>query len=400
MEQADVVVVGAGPGGSSAAYFLARAGARVILLDKETFPRDKTCGDCVSGSALKQLDRMGLNGWIETEGFHAPSGVRIGAPNGELAVLEIASRSNQTFRFGRTIPRRKLDTALLGVATAAGAQFMAGARATGTSVEDGSANVYVVANGKTQTLRCQIVIAADGTKGSFSHSVGLQEGPLVGVAVRAYLAGDDHCENFFDMFYEADIVPGYGWVFPVGHGVCNVGIGMTVMQANGNSLKGQLQEFISTNPHVLDRLPNHKVVEGPHGASLYWSFRPKRAYRDRLLAVGDAVGLINPLTGSGISKALISGEIAAQCAHDAVASGDCSADSLAIYGRKLWSRFGKRHVQLKIVQRLFRHRRILNRLVYLLNHEASANQVASNILRSKMDYMALLKPSVLIRLLV
>lgn len=400
MEQADVVVVGAGPGGSSAAYFLARAGARVVLLDKETFPRDKTCGDCVSHSALEQLSRMGLDGWLETRSFHAPTGVRIGAPNGELAVLEISSHSEQTFRFGRIIPRRELDATLLNVATAAGAQFVAGARATGMSVDNERANVYVVANGKTQTLRCQIVIAADGTKGSFSHSVGLQKGPLVGVAVRAYLAGDDHCENFFDVFYEADIVPGYGWVFPVGHGICNVGIGMIAMQANGNSLKSRLQEFISTNPYVLDRLPNHKVVEGPHGASLCWSFRPKRTYRDRLLTVGDVVGLINPLTGSGISKALISGEIAAQCAYDALASGDCSADGLAIYGGKLWARFGKRHVQLKIVQRLFRHRRILNRLVYLLNHEASANQVASNILRSKMDYVALLKPSVLVRLLV
>lgn len=219
MKQVDVVVVGDGPGGSSAAYFLARAGVRVILLDKETFPRDKACGDGASRRSLSQLARMGLNGSLEAEGFHAPTGVRIRAPSGELASLEIPFRSAPSHSFGRFIPRKKLDAALFEAAIAVGAESVAGVRATGMSLDDHGGNVFVIANNKAETLHCQIVIAADGTKGSFSRNIGLQNGPLLGIAARAYLAGDDLYESFVDVLYEPDILPCYGWVFPVGHGV-------------------------------------------------------------------------------------------------------------------------------------------------------------------------------------
>jgi geranylgeranyl reductase family protein len=400
MAKVDVLVVGAGPGGSSAAYFLARAGVRVLLLDKGTFPRDKTCGDGVTRRALRQLARMGLDGWLGEMGFHVPTCVRLGAPNGELAVLENPSHGDLPFGFARIVPRRKLDVALLGAATTAGAQFVPGMQATGMVTDADGAEVYATANGRATTLRCQIVVAADGTQGSFSRAVGLQRGPLLCVAVRAYLGGADRHEGFMDLLYESDILPGYGWVFPLGHGLCNVGIGVPPERARKMNLKERLQEFIATNPHVLDRLPNYEVVAAPRGAGLYAHFRPWRTYQDRLLAVGDAAGLVNPLTGSGISKALISGEIAARCACDALTGGDCSSRGLAFYGRRLWERFGKRHSQLGLLQRLFGHGRVVNRLVHLLNRDRSVRGAAGEVLEGRADYVSLLRPGALLRLLV
>ena len=397
MQQVDVIVVGAGLGGSSAAYFLAKAGVQVVLLDRHTFPRDKTCGDGVTRRALGQLGRMGLDHWIESEGFQSPTGLRIGAPSGELAALEIPFDSERMHSIGRIIPRKKLDSALLEAAIAAGARFAPGVRATGMVAEDGRAIVHTTSGNRHQALRCQLAIAADGSKGSFSRSAGLQKGPLLCVAARTYLAGEDQSPGFVDMFYEPDIVPCYGWVFPAGDGVCNVGIGLPVGQ--GNPLR-RLRAFIETNPHVRARLPQHEVAQPPRGAALYAHFRPACTYGERLLAVGDAAGLINPLTGSGISKALISGEIAALCAIEALSSGDCSATQLADYGRRLRARFGKRHSQLRVLRRLMSYGSVINRCVRLLNRDSAFYRLAQDALSNRVSPSdALLSPRILIRLL-
>lgn len=398
MSQADVIVVGAGPGGSSAAYFLARAGAKVVLLDKEKFPRHKVCGDGISPRSLAQLARMGLSSWLEGKGFHAPRGVRIGAPGGEIAAVGIPCRGERDYCFGMVVPRRQLDAALAQAAAEAGARFMDSTRATGMSLEDG-ARVHVETNGKSKSLRCRIVVVADGAQGSFGRSIGLRSGPLLCVAARTYVAGEDRQEQFVDMLFDPDIIPCYGWVFPVGEGVCNVGIGMLVEHARRRGLVSRLQEFLSTNPHVLERLPRWETVSRSRGFGLYAGFSPRRVYRDRLLVVGDAAGLVSPLTGSGISRALISGEAAARHAAPALTTGDCSARSLAGYGRELRARFGKQHALLRIVRRLVGHGRVLDRIVYLLNHDEEFRRLAQDILEDKADYAHLLRPGVLIKLL-
>jgi geranylgeranyl reductase family protein len=393
--ETDIVVIGAGPGGTAAAYFLAQAGARVALLDKEIFPRNKTCSDCVSRRALAQLRSMGLGDWLD-HGFHTPTGLRIIAPNGELAMLKIDRKPS---RFGRLIPRRELDASLVERATTAGAHFMGGAHAMGLSVEDSCAVVHFMAGEKKQTIHCQIVIAADGSKGSFSQRVGLPQGP-VGVAARVYTAGHDPYEEYFDWIYEPDTLPGYGWVFPMGNGMCNVGIGTPVRQSNTDNLRVRLLKFMASNSHVRDRLHDQEIIDEPRVAYLDWNFYPSRTWAHRLLAVGDAAGLVSPLTGSGISKALISGEVAAECAINALASGDPSPGSLAIYGNSLRALFGWRRAQLRILQALFKRERALNRMVDMLNHDQVASNLAKDILSGRTDYVSLLRPGIIVRLLV
>jgi len=397
VKRSDVVIVGAGPAGSSAAYFLARSGVRVTLLDKETFPRDKVCGDGISASSLRQLDRMGLGGRLDAEGAHAPSGIRLGAPNGDIAVVGASHCDERDYIFGRIMPRRKLDVVLIQAAVEAGAEFLDGVRAAGMSSEGGSADVYVMNNGKRETLRGHVVIAADGTRGGFSSRIGLQSGPLLCVAARMYVTGDDHSEGLLDMLFEPDIVPCYGWVFPVGDGMYNVGMGMTIEYAGRRSLIERLETFLRTNPRVLRRLSNCQVVGKPRGFGLYAGFRPSQVYRERLLVAGDAAGLVSPLTGAGISRALISGEVAARHARSALMNGDCSANGLAAYARELGARFGRQHALRRFVQRLFGHEYILNRVVHLLGHDEAFGRLAHAILADTADYSDLLRPRMLVK---
>jgi geranylgeranyl reductase family protein len=400
MRKHDVVVVGAGPAGSAAAHYLAASGVAVLLLDKNAFPRDKACGDLISRRTLRLLTRMGLKSWLDEGNFHIPHGVRLGAPSGELAVVRVPPQADWPNGFVWSIPRKKLDAALVDAAVAAGAQFWPGVRATGMSVDEGKASVHTSASGRRETLHCQTVIAADGSSGSFSRSVGLHKGTLPGVAVRTYYAGDDPYEEFLDMFWVAEVLPGYVWILPEGQGVCNVGIGGFV---GGNGEKGlmrQLQNLISSHSCIRDRLHSLEMVDRPRGGGLALDFCPRRVYQDRLLAVGDAAGLVSPLTGSGISRALISGETAAECVYFALDSGDCSRDGLASYGQKLQGRFGRQHLLLRVLQRLFTYKRVPNRLVRLLNCDESARQIAHSLLSRRSDYTVLLKPHILVRLLV
>ncbi len=397
MTRQQVVVVGAGPAGSSAAYHLARQGLRVILVDKVEFPREKACGDGITRRAYRQLERTGLDGKLRQIGTHAAMGLRICAPNGQSATLEPSAASAQPF--ARMVRRRDLDAALLDSAVSAGAQFMEKTRAVAMSTTEVGAQVHVISEDRQASLDCRLVIAADGSGGSFSRGTGLQRGKLLSIAARAYVSCEDQHEHLSDMLYESDVLPGYAWVFPLGEGICNVGIGIPASQAKRVNVIERLHALLANSTHIRDRLLNLRLLEPPRGGALYAGFRPGRTYGERLLAAGDAAGLVNPLTGSGISRALISGELAARQAEQAFASGRFDARALAAYGEVLRRRFGERHLRSRLLQLLFRSSRTVDRLVTLLNRDRSTMASASNFMSGGTDYVSLLSAGSVARLL-
>jgi flavin-dependent dehydrogenase len=343
---------------------------------------------------------MGLKDWLDAKNFHTPTGLRIGAPNGEIAAIE--TTPNSPTRFGKIIPRQVLDAKLVETAVQAGANFLPGTRATGMEVEKGKANVSFVKSGdnsRNQSLSCQMVIAADGSLGSFSRSITSRSQGPVGIAARVYMIGEDHFERFFDWLYEPDVLPGYGWVFPEGNGVVNVGIGTPIGQSNPAKLLERLQKFVVESPYVHERVHQLEAVGRPRAAPLDWSFDIKQSYNDHFLAVGDAAGLVSPLTGSGISKALISGEIATEHTIKALKSGRFAAHDLKAYGDSLKALFGWRRMQLQLLHALFSHSYVINRMVHLLNDNSAAKKLAQEIMENRADYISLLKPTVLVRLI-
>lgn len=359
--KSDVIVVGAGPAGASAAYFLAEAGIDVLLVDREIFPRQKVCGDGVASRALVVLERMGLGAWLQR--FVEPEVMLFSSPNGEA--FRIRLESPEGFCYGRFIPRLRLDEAVVERAVVAGARLLDGTKV--TSVEQRKDGLYLRAerNGQVVHLDARLAIAADGGQASFTRRLGLIRRPPDLAAVRAYFEGDVGSENRAEIHVERAIMPGYHWIFPLGEGRANVGIGTLVSKVREGSLSlaEVVRQFVAQNPYAHERLRLAKMVSPVQGHPLRTDLRGTRPYSQRVLVAGEAAGLVNPLSGEGIAYALESGEMAATHARRALESGDFSEAALSSYGRALHQRYGADHKAARFLRIFFKYPWLLNRLV-------------------------------------
>ncbi|MBU0492199.1 MAG: geranylgeranyl reductase family protein [Chloroflexi bacterium] len=382
---ADILIVGAGPAGAAAAYFAARAGARVLLADRARFPRDKVCGDGVSSVALPVLDRMGLGNWVPAGRFVEPRVILICAPNGQFATTRPAMQDGSSC--GYTIPRRVLDEAVFQQAVSAGVRPLEGTRVIGrTGQEDGYHRLAAKQNGRDLALAARLIIAADGAAGGFTRSLGLLRRKPEMVACRAYyedVAGDP---DRLDIYYDRTVMPGYVWVFPESDGRANVGLGTYIQRVKQDSidLAAALERFIAGNPLIRERLGAARRVTPIQGYPLRARIDSTMPVSDGVLVAGEAAGLVSPLTGEGIGPALESGELAARHALLALEIGDVSALALAPYARELERRWAGEHRTARVIRAFLRHQVVVNRVVrQMQRNPAFALQVGYAIIGAR-----------------
>jgi geranylgeranyl reductase family protein len=364
----DVIVVGAGPAGASAAYFLAGAGVDVLLVDQEVFPREKVCGDGLASRALAVLERMGLGDWLR--GFPEPEVMLFSSPNGEA--VRIQPERPEGFSYGRVIPRISLDEAVVERAAVAGARLLEGAKIASLEQWKDGLRLRGERNGQTVYLDAQLAIAADGGQASLTRRLGLIQRPPDLVAVRAYFEGDVGPENRPEIHVERVIMPGYDWIFPMGGGRVNVGTGTLVstVKEGSLSLAKVMRQFVANNPYARERLRLAEMVSPVQGHPLRTDLRGTRPYGQRVLVAGEAAGLVNPLSGEGIAYALESGEMAATHARCALESGDFSEAALSAYGRALRRRYGADHRVARFLRIFFKYPWLLNRLVRRMQQDS------------------------------
>ncbi len=338
---ADVVVVGAGPGGSATAAYLAMHGADVVLLDKATFPRDKICGDGLTPRAVRELVRLGVDttGWARTRGLRILGG-------GQHFTLDWPSTGSFPGH-GLVRTRRQLDETLARHAVAKGAHLIEGASVT-APLQDGAGRVTGVsakrvdANGRATggrlTVNAKVVVASDGVSSRLATAVGREkrEDRVMGVAVRAYYTTprqDDYLESHLELWTTDDtgarmLMPGYGWIFPLEGGRANVGLGIL----DTSSAFGKT-DYKDVQRRWVDTLAERWSLTldesgGPiRGAALPMGFNRTPLYADGLLLVGDAAGMVNPFNGEGIDYALEAGRVSADVITQALArSGDAARE--------------------------------------------------------------------------
>ncbi|MBK9723982.1 MAG: geranylgeranyl reductase family protein [Actinomycetales bacterium] len=325
VQSADVVVVGAGPGGSATAAYLAAHGVDVLLLEKATFPRDKICGDGLTPRAVKELVHLG----IDTTGWQRTKGLRI-LGGGHHFTLDWPDTA--TFpSYGLVRTRRQLDETLARHAVARGARLQERTSVT-DPVTDGRGRVVGVrakllddqgrATGQTQEIRAKVVVAADGVSSRLATAVGRpkREDRVMGVAVRAYYTTpqrDEYLESHLELWTTDEagnrmLMPGYGWLFPLEDGRTNVGLGIL----DTSSAFGQT-DYRDVMRRWVDGLGDrwqleHDATAGPiRGAALPMGFNRTPLYADGLLLVGDAGGMVNPFNGEGIDYALEAARVGA-----------------------------------------------------------------------------------------
>jgi len=355
MDTIDVAVVGAGPAGTAAAITLARAGIDVTVFDKATFPRDKTCGDGLTALALRQLEALGLEptdvaSWIDVHDIYVTS------PSGFTIHLPLPAAADG--RFAAVATRLDLDSALVDLARKEGVTVVEGVGVHDADEDDHGVTLTVGESAeRSEPVRARWVIAADGMWSPVRRALGIGESGYRGEwhAFRQYWSNvGPRAASELHVLFEADVLPGYFWSFPLPGRRANVGFGI---QRGGKVPVGDMGpvwEDLLERPHIREILGPDAVADGPHRA---WPI-PARVDRavpatTRTLFVGDAVAACDVMTGEGIGQALLTGVRAAEAVRDHGVTGDAAG----CYSEVLRHELDADHRMSALLVRALQHRK-------------------------------------------
>ncbi len=372
----DVVIVGGGPSGSACAYWLAHAGWSVCLIEKKHFPREKTCGDGLTPRSVYQLAEMGLEGVVAANG-HKYKGLR---GFGFGASLDMTWPEHPIFpNYGYTITRFNLDGLVADNAEKYGAHVLNGAEAvdllearesevgglrgaTGVVVKDKDSGV-------TAEIRGRYVVAADGQNSRLGRELGVTRNRSwpMGMALRGYYTSDRHDEPWIDSHLDIRdahgvVVPGYGWIFPLGDGRVNVGVGLL---STGGAWKGvnttKLQDHFVAQVANDWGLSEETCLGAPTGGRLPMGMSIGPRHGENTLVIGDAGGMINPFNGEGIAYGYESGRLAAAALGEALLAEDSTL--LALYDERVEAAYGDYYKVARGFVRLISEPKVLATLV-------------------------------------
>jgi len=367
MTSPSVLVVGGGPAGSAAALWLARDGHEVTLVEKKEYPRDKTCGDGLTPRAILQLIEMGFD--FDVPEFHRITGLRSYA--GDDLMIEMPWPDHSRFpSWGGVIRRRDLDEQVARLAEKEGVSVREKTTATPVIESGRLTSVELTNGGASETVVPDVTIVADGSMNRFGRELGTsrrKDYPL-GMAARGYYSSprsdDPFLESQLDLRDSSGAtLPGYGWVFPLGDGTVNVGVGLlsTFKKWKDVNTTHMMNDYVATAPDYWGFSEGSRLSK-PMGGKLTMSYSKSPLVGANWVTIGDAAGAINPWNGEGISYAYETGRLAAEQVGSAIATGDLGL--LKRYPQRLGDEYGLYFKMARIFVQLIGYPSVMRTLAH------------------------------------
>ena len=399
----DAIIVGGGPGGCAAAGYLAMEGKRVLLIEKGVWPRDKVCGDAVGGKSLGHVKALGVKHKLESTPHFRVTGIVFSSPNGSEVTVPLPEEDIQKMEAGYSLPRQQFDWLLFERVTElvleSGGAVIQGStvknvlesegKITGVEVKIGSDKSDLVTYVAPWTLGAggyQCPVARKVVKDMAGEEL-VDRMHYCG-GYREYWSGVKGCEGdagSIEIHFVDTVIPGYFWLFPLGGGRVNVGIGMVMelMDKQKKKLKAMQADVIANHPLFKERFADATLEPG---TSKGWQLpfgsprkgeknQPRRAYAPGALLIGDAASLVDPFSGEGVGNALVSGEMAAR--HVIENKGG------AAYQEELWGVLGPELTNSYKMQKLSRRKWLLNWFVGKAGRKPVIQEMMTEMIASK-----------------
>lgn len=399
--QYDVIVVGAGPGGTSTATTLATGGLQVLLLDKAQFPRDKTCGDGLTPRAITVLRKLGVLEQIQRVACQVNQ-VEIIAPGGLSAVGTVPLHKGFP-NYLLVAKRLHLDALLLQHAIAAGAKFLGGRKVVDIQHGGGKVVVDALVDERVERYQAKVVVLAIGASMGLLRRIGmLNHSPRLILAARTYFEEIQDLPSRLHAYTDGVPIPGYGWVFPLNESSANIGMGFFPRKVFGSgrysNASAGLRKFLAS-PQMMRLTKGARQVGSIRGYPLRIDFPVTKVFKCGMLFVGEAAGLVNPLTGEGIDLALESGQVAATIIRKMFVEADFSLKYYKAYEKELRKRYQWMFIVLGLLRDIYVRPGVASRVVSVAARDDELNRLMIDILLGYRHGINGLKPRILWRVL-
>ncbi|MBT6683807.1 MAG: NAD(P)/FAD-dependent oxidoreductase [Euryarchaeota archaeon] len=413
----DVIVVGGGPGGSAAASYHSMNGQKVLLLEKEIWPRDKICGDAVGGKSLRHVKELGVKTMIEATPHFRVDSILMSSSNGTEVKIELPKEAFEKMEAGYALPRIQFDYMMFKRATEIlhenGGYVMQGFSVTDVKIEtEGSVQKIIGIDGKTKdgelmTFSAPLTIGAGGYNCPVAKTITetVYEEPMRDIehycgAYREYWNNVKGCEGdsgAIELHFIDEVNPGYFWIFPVNDGTVNVGIGMVISEQRKQvgikkSLKKMQKDVIANHPLFKGRFENANLVEGsergwqlPFGSPRKDapSYQPRRSAMAGAMCIGDAASLVDPFSGEGIGNALVSAKLTSEIFDKNIHSDGFSEESANKYMKDLWDKLGPELTNSYKLQQVIKRKWLLNWFMKKASKKESIREMMTEMIAGK-----------------
>ena len=383
----DIIIIGAGPAGTSAALYAHKLGLNTVIVDKSTFPRDKICGDALSGKSIRYMKELNILDEVSKLKGSKIKRVTFGSPSHKQFDIYLSNPHHThhagTIKEGYVIPRETFDNFLFQKAQDI-TEIRPGFNFSEVIYQDGKiVGIKGTQNKQKYEIFAPIILGCDGAKSTLVRKMGFyaENEENTAIAIRCYYEGVKGLSDQIELHFVDEVLPGYFWLFPAGDNIANVGIGLSKKQAKKDERKlAEILDEVTQSKYFKDRFSKSKRLENPKGWSLPLGRVKRPSFGDGFMLLGDAAGLIDPFTGEGIGNAMASAKFAIEISAEALKKKDFSKKMFSKYHQLVWDELGSELKTSTKLQDIAQYRILLNFVINKASRSKEIQDIISGML--------------------